>query len=709
MTYGIFSMLGRYSLLMYNNSCISWPHIGFSVTNPLHRQYYAMFTWLINTTSGREMGDILLELSFSSTDWGNKKGKDDIMGKIKQNVCALLNSKGGKLKLTMTDGEGDGNNIMEVDKIIRPIEQFFQNVIATSGVSKHLGISNQTFNKITWVVDGFESLCTLNYNLFLPTDTQVLLLSPVENDTARDILNINRIVDVTETDRNIPTKFILNCSIGIKESKTVQFKNLKTEKSKCNDLGSRIVHNKLTHYVSAFANHCGGRLYCGIRNDGIVEGEMVQEEDKDVIAKKVIKCINKMKWPEHCGEPQRGRHGQWDISYEPVEDKGNPVKYTYVIVIFVAACPGGVFCSEPESYHIVKGKVEKMEFTEWRKKLLHPDVEPISRSMSRSDWSSRKLRKSCDSLDGKLLRLINNGKWDEFARAVESHRNDQNIDNKDELELVVLSKLYVFYYRNDQWGKAGDILKEFNNLLPKSTDHLIFEVRGRLILSANERTRGNHKESYEIAKDCLPKVEQISACILTAEFYVHFATMLTIIDCNEELKDLLKEDLTTASFKEEAILFYNKALQHLREVSYVPRSKADMEQKTYINLAILNLGCSLSGDIVDHSVSKKAIEAASTSLQRVSESIIQARNPLSGFRKCHWSFAQSSLFYRCSQLETTPERRIELLESALQYAEDAEDLARKRNFHELSRYSQKHASVYRVELEEQEKQNTNLL
>ena len=50
--------------------------------------------------------------------------------------------------------------------------------------------------------------------------------------------------------------------------------------------------------------------------------------------------------------------------------------------------------------------------------------------------------------------------------------------------------------------------------------------------SALERSRGNHKKGYEIAKESLNKVDQISPCMLTVEFYVHFATMLTIIEGN---------------------------------------------------------------------------------------------------------------------------------------------------------------------------------
>lgn len=661
------------------------------------------------------MADNVLELTFSVRSFNKsdtdtkkdvekkKREKENILATINQNVCALLNSNGGKLILKATDGDPNSPGVnLEADKIVRPTEQYFQNIIATSNVNKKLRISNQSPNEITLTIKGHASVCTLSYNTYLPTDTQVLLVSPVEVETLREILDVNRIVDVTEIEKNVPSQFILGCSIGIKESKTAQFKNLKAKKEGNYNLASRLINNKLTHYVSAFANHCGGRIYCGVRDDGTVEGETVTDKDKADITKEVSKHINKMKWPEYCGQPQRST--QWDVSFEQVTDsEGNPIESKFVIIIFVAACQGGVFCAEPESYHIIDGKAMKMTFDEWKWKLLHPDRKHAmrTRTISRCDWSSPTLRLTCDSLDGKLLRLINNGKWNEFKEAVKKEQGLPGEMKDIEVSLVLLSKWFVFYYRKSEYENAENCLEKFRDGLQGAKDYLIFDVRGCLILSAMERTRGNHQKSYEIAKECLFKVEQISPSILTAEFYVHFATMLTIIEGKKELRDLLKKDLNTASFREEAIVFYNKALQHLRQTDYVPRSKADMEQKTHINLAILNLGCSLSGDVVDHLVTKEAIDAASSNLECVSDSINKARNPLSGFRKCHQSFAQSSLFYRSSQFEPTPERRIQLLESALQYAEEVKSLADMYEFHELSGYAKKHASVYEKELEQQ--------
>ena len=168
---------------------------------------------------------------------------------------------------------------------------------------------------------------------------------------------------------------------------------------------------------------------------------------------------------------------------------------------------------------------------------------------------------------------------------------------------------------------------------------------------------------------------------------------------NNDLKedDDLKKALVEDNFKDEAILFYNKALEHLTETDYVPQSKADMEQKTRINLAILKLGCSLSEDIVDDVVEKDDIEAASTNLYLVSKFIYKGCNPLSNFRKCHLKFAESSLFYRRAQHETGT-KRVNLLKSAKREVKEVKKLAKENNFDELSKYAEKHASVYEKQL-----------
>ena len=665
-------------------------------------------------------GRYLVQPPFLFSKWKEKSTKNG----LKASVCALLNSNGGKFQLKIDDDAVKGFNNNKADQLIRSTEQYLQTFLDPFTISNNLMVCDRTSNEIImFEVKGIASLCTLEYNIYLPTDAQVL---PVKNEEmVKKIVDVSRLVDVTETQANVPTTFVQGRPIGFMESKTARFKLLKAEKSKGKELGDRIISHDLTHYVSAFANYHGGRIYYGVDDDGIVRGTEITEKDKQDLTKKLNKYLNtadeqdqadtstvdrSMQWPDNI----RSKKGtQWDILFKPVEgDDGEEIPSTYVIVIFVAPCPGGVFAKEPESYFIfdenVDGsrvaRVQRMTMAEWKRRLLYPTQEKlrISRMSSRRDWSSFEEKLSCDALDGDLLRLINLGRWDDFKRVADEQDmlNRARGETADvQIDMVLLSKWFVYHYRKDEFDKSEDLLRKFESLVPESENEQIFHVRGRLILSEMERTRGNHKESYKIAKEILCDVEQISACILTAEFYVHFATVLTIIEAKKELNDELKKDLReNVSFKEEAIKFYDVTLQHLREAEYVPRSKADMEQKTYINLAILKLGCSLSGDVVDHHVGVEDIEAASVCLEHVDNLITKKRYGLSGFRKCHHFFALSSLLYRQSQLETTTDLSIESLESAIEYAEDAKGSAERHDFHELLRYSEKHALVYKNEL-----------
>ena len=691
------------------------------------RWLYITTTMADHSSSVRATFTILIPSSHSdekneATRKKRDKEKHKYMKDIKEHVCALLNTGGGTLRLKFEANENISSTDVALrnDNLVRAVEQTFHPVIGTEDVSKYL-TSSDTESEIILQVKGHKSLCTLNYHMYLPTDKQVLPVICSEIDTVIGRMNFNRVIDVTDFEKDLSADlFVVNSVLSIKESKTVQFKCLKSEKSQHNDLASRIISNKFTSYVSAFANCIGGRIFVGIDRTGRVVGETVLKSERRSLEARLKKHVDSMLWPEHCTPPVKGAH--WDIAFHTVLDSiHNPVETESrdadlcVIVITIYACAGGVFTKEPESYYVVKddesqgsenstNKVESMSFTEWKSRLLYPeDARDIPRSLSRCDWSSHELRKKCDELDGKLLRLINFGKWTEFEREAKKLQPNAEDPGRIELELVLLSKWYVYHYRKgkeDDFQTAEKVMVEFETKSSKSNDNLIFEIRGLLCLSALQRTRGYHEDSYRTAKKCLSDVETLTPCILTAEFYVHFATMLTIIEGNVVLREKLKGDLSKNSFKEEAIVFYSKALEHLRRIDYVPLSKADMQQKSHINLAILTLGCSLSGDVVDHVVSKEAIEDATTCLKRVEESRNRDGNPLSDFRSCHHKFANSSLHYRRSQHEIHTDKRMMLLRSAIRLAKEVKFLANECTFHELSNYACRHVKIYENELEQ---------
>ena len=672
-----------------------------------------------------------LTISMPLSDWtkneDSKKAREKHINNIMHHVCALLNSNGGTLVLKATKDENittTDTNDLRFEDVIRKVEQKLNSIIRTARVNSHLSSKVETPTEIVMKVGELKTLCTLSYNMFLPTDTQVSLIESDEVTVTNLIVN-DRIIDVTDFEKaQTFDRFVLNSHLGIRESKTVQFKCLKSEKSKHNDLASRIIRNKFTSYVSAFANHIGGRIYIGIDENGLVVGETITKAMQKNLEKKLQKHIDKMLWPEYCSPPVKGK--QWDIEFHavidsddcPVQPRISEHEVRVIVVITIYACQGGVFAEKPESYHIVEVdnegpdgleiKVEPMDFKEWKTRLLFPGQKRnIPRTLSKCDGSSHKRRQQCDALDGKLLKRINNGEWEAFEQEAEKYQPKPNDPDGVEVELVILSKRYVYLYRKGDFESADKLMEEFNEKFSQSKDSEIFEIRGLLCLSARQRSEGQHKKSYETARNCFSKVEKLSPCILSAEYYVHFATMLTIIEGNETLKEEFKGDLNKDSFKKEAMMFYDIALQHLEQIHHVPLSKADMQQKSHINMAILKLGCSLSGDVVDDIVSMEAIKAASTDLDCVYKSIVGGVHPLSDFRSYQYKFATSSYLYRYSQHERQIDERTRLLEDAIRDVK--KDITKKEDelpkFPELAKYARKHALVYREELEQLQPKN----
>ena len=75
------------------------------------------------------------------------------------------------------------------------------------------------------------------------------------------------------------------------------------------------------------------------------------------ITTKVKNTVTKLIWPSLIAPPKRGV--QWEIFFEPVIGcNSETIPSTFVIVIYIAPCLGGVFTEEPEHYEIIEGVVK---------------------------------------------------------------------------------------------------------------------------------------------------------------------------------------------------------------------------------------------------------------------------------------------------------------------------------------------------------------
>ena len=605
-----------------------------------------------------------------------KKRKPEVIS----NVCALLNSNGGVLIIAFPE---EAYQTKDLDQPTRVIEQWIENLIGIVMKCKKVKL-HVSPRQIVINVKGAYHLITVDYNMFLPSHTQVNRVQPVEQlDEIQGIL-IGEDVGTWITELPVVQHFFVKGEeIKLDETYNVQFKQLKDASTKHTTLADRVVGNKLVEYVSAFANYCGGTIYFGVDDkQHVINGEVISTKERESVIKKVTNEIKKMVWLGLEGEPRKEIN--WDIHFHPVVDKKRrPIPSTFVIVIVVAQCPGGVFLREPESYHVVDGCVEKMQLGTWKdyvfsKKSLEETnavhttkFEPTSalqlycqRPVGRCQWSSVGNRKKYDSVNGILIRMINDKSWDVFRTRLIKVEETCCLGG---IKLVILLMKATASYKQSNFEQADKYVKEYGKALSQSEDVLISKAREFLLKSSVERCKRNIEESYKHAKNGLVLAEQIPAGIVAGEYYANIGTVITILLGQEngvENRQMLKK---------EAISFFKVAIEHLELASdYLP-SKFDQTQKVHINLAFLHLGCSFASNARDEKrVEDTAIKEARNSLNAV-ERCVNEGYALSDYRNSQYLLARSVLFYRLSQNVNADEmeRKVQLLKSASNFAYEA--------------------------------------
>ena len=515
---------------------------------------------------------------------------------------------------------------------------------------------------------------TMNYNLCLPGETQVVQVSSMELPNA--IIDRKIIEDPSPLGSH--WKLFRKAEIcGLQtESKVIQFKHLKADPSKRTKLAHRMIgkSNKFSCYVSAFANHRGGHIYYGISDDGVVKGEFISNgKDKDEIIQKVEKAIKKMIWPEQIGEPLRGEN--WEIFFVPVVDRNSkPMPSILVIVIFIAPCLGGVFTEEPECYEMIEGKVSKMSFAAWRKRILGPgQIESIPREIVPSlAWNSKTTEKLCIRVFCDLTLCLNNGNLEGFEKAKEQFAIKH--PHIVELQLVVLLKDILACSRKHDFKKANGLLQEYNSQLANSSERCIFDVLGLYIQAAYNRAKGDKSNTLKLIRDLLVSAVAMSQWLMpglvTALVYLFAGTMADSFD-NTSLRPPIE--------------LANKALQHLKLVGLDNSDvHADLQNRAHIILAAFNLGCNLSGKLVAERVDDKCVDEANSSILAIKSSA-KAESRLTHYREVQFNLVQSIYFFRCSQNQ--PKERERFMQKALKFCKDAKGLAKEWKFHEMVSWS----------------------
>ena len=610
----------------------------------------------------------------------NKRYKEQKLKEIISVICAMLNTNGGKIVL---HNKCKCELAEHFSCVVRIVEQSMISIIGVNQTVSNISFQAEKQYLVIFVKKA-DCLMTTNYHLYLPSETQVVQVSPLEPlKCIKDIMNRKT---VPKPLKHVQ-KFIKSQKCDMRESKTCNFKQLKADQSKRTTLADRMTgkSNKFTCYVSAFANYNGGQIYYGITDDRTVEGEVVSnEEDKQDIIKKVEKTINKMIWPELVGQPKQGTH--WDIFFEPVFDNttNTAIPSTFVIVIHIAACPGGVFAEEPECYEIVERKAEKMSFVAWKKKISKPVwlqcYDKIPHLVSRITWSSVEARKAFTDTHKVLMPLINNGDWEAILGKSKRLQGKPEFDGI--RKLSILSKEITARFRKGRLNKAENLLEKYKDIVSKvKKDSFIFEVIGLYLEAALKRARGDKIHGLkEVLAHALSQTELIEPGVVTATVYV-FAAGTVLND--------------TANFDYSPDVLSTRAIEHLQHVPDSPDMVNNIRKKAYFILAASHLGCSINGQRVKESVDRSSLDKTRDIIMRVHDTVLEG-NPLSKYHEIQFNLVQSIYHYRHSQ--SNPEERTRLLRAAFKCAKETECLAKENQFPEMIKWSRANKALFTEEL-----------
>ena len=595
-----------------------------------------------------------------------RKYKERKMKDILSSICALQNGDGGVLALHY-EKTPPKHHIVDC---VRMIEQRVKEITSCTTVANlTLDVGPQ---RLFINVQKSNHPITISYNLHLPSESQVMTLSPSE-----PIGNIKQILHKHHNGNNGAMErqshihhFVKGQDSKLRESKCVTLKNLKVSPSKCITLADRMTgkSNKFASYVSAFANHSGGRIYYGINDNGIVEGKEITEKDKNEVIKKVTNTINKMIWPLSV-KPRRGN--QWDICFESVADpSGGEIPSTFVIVVSVAPCPGGVFSEAPESYHLVEGRAEKMSFHDWLSHFTERRATPAPRNAPLPiTWSSDENKKVYHELTTRLGKLRSDNKMVEFENLSDFAKV---MFPKSNAALIVISEKIVAACQKLQIEKAEKFLNDYNKLLESTEqDRRIFEVKEQYSKSRIERAKGNNKESLEIVKGSLETIEtNLHAEVITVFsvlFYIHAAAMSMGIS--------RKKSDDPQLFLQSAERNMKSCVQEFQEETVL-----DLQQELHILLAINRL--EIPRDAKNGQEMHKNIAAAESELDNV-------HGELTLYRRIENLLAHCQLHYRRSDIAPDQVTRIEYLKKAYGYGTNARNLATRNNFEEIFHYANK--------------------
>ena len=279
-------------------------------------------------------------------NWENK----DFIDTIIKYVCALLNTVGNVRNIFF---ECKPNMHLltsnDIDQFKQKIENKIKDVIGPIVLYRCIrvhDVNNEQSTGFTFEVQHCRDFCSVKHNLFLPASSMLIALtSPSFANIVEIMLNDLDRENVLEIEKE--ETFTKGERFRENESEQIQFKCFK-ENEKYN-IVHKIQNSHLSHYISAFANHKGGRVYYGVEDIyNKIEGQRVPNQNAVTNAVEHI-ILHQMKWgkPE-SGDPKKGK--DWDVQYIPVYEENGVIENRFVVVVSIRYFPNGVFSLPPVSY-----------------------------------------------------------------------------------------------------------------------------------------------------------------------------------------------------------------------------------------------------------------------------------------------------------------------------------------------------------------------
>ncbi|CAB4041957.1 schlafen family member 13-like, partial [Paramuricea clavata] len=317
----------------------------------------------------------------------SKEKKRERLQNLIKHIVALLNSAGGVIRINES-GNDEKTIIKQRDIWKQGLEQTLVDILTQDEYKQCIHFNSASkFPYCYLFVRKSKRVCTQSSGLKIPLECSV------KDATYNGILNIlhqsvsqressslemsdeNMEPDSGYTDNSSTfsfpdeehAEFHYEKNVSFHESDTVQFKFIIKDLLKGID-------SHLPNYVSAFANHRGGKVYFGIHDDGTVKGQLVEGEDEKREVKDIVEKVMKRKnenqemvriWGKPDFIPQYDE--QWTVEF--VEVIGKPEgEERCVVVVKIFPFDGGMFLEHPLAWKVDESSEEivKIDFVEWR-------------------------------------------------------------------------------------------------------------------------------------------------------------------------------------------------------------------------------------------------------------------------------------------------------------------------------------------------------